>query len=532
MATLKIMVPWQDQILLLALVLASIVLLRSFLNSLHQGKESAKVWNNLQVVGLPSTGIFSWTRALFASILSIPRNTHDGYERICKTQGRPFALPTMWMGTAVVVLPPSLLSLLNKPDSELSGFKALLDTIQLPYMISDRDIYENVIHFDVVRKKLTRKDVGSLAVATAEEIDFAFRDSWGTSNEWKNVNGWDAAGRIITCAALRILIGLPFCRNGKLFEQSQLYANSLFAGTVIINCLPPSTRPFLAPLLALRAKYYQARCQKILEPYVEERIRQWEKHRAGDDQPNDFLQWMIVKCSGNPLQMKPTKLAMRLLALNTMFVFAMGYVFAHCVLDLYASPSKIEFVEGLKEECRHISEKYNGLSTKEAVDSLYRIDSTVRESMRISDVGVTTLPLEVMDRPIDLGNGIIVPRGVRMVFPTQPMHLDPSYYDDPLTFDAFRFSRKFENLDESSEKNSERELLTSPTKFFLAFGYGRHGCPGRWFVSQTIKQALAYVVLNYDIEIIGEVKRKSLLNMMVPPTDAQIKIRRIADRKN
>jgi hypothetical protein len=266
-------------------VLVSIFLMRLFLNSMQRNKDRVQVWNNLQVVGLPSIEIFSWTRALFASILSIPRNTHDGYERICKAQDRPFALPTMWMGTAVVVLPPSLLFLLNKPDSELSGFRGLLDTIQLPYMISDCDIYENVIHFDVVRKRFTRKDSGSFATATAEEIDFAFRNSWGTSSEWKNVNGWDAAGRIITCAAQRILIGIPFCRNEKLFEESQLYANSLFAGTAIINCLPPSMRPFLAPLLALRAKYYQARCQRILEPYVEERIRQWQSYQDGDDQP-------------------------------------------------------------------------------------------------------------------------------------------------------------------------------------------------------------------------------------------------------
>jgi hypothetical protein len=237
---------------------------------------------------------------------------------------------------------------------------------------------------------------------------------------------------------------------------------------------------------------------------------------------------MIVKCSGDPVQMKPAKLAMRLLALNTMFVFAMGYVFAHCVLDLYASPSSFEYIEGLKEECRNVSARFNGLSTKEAVESLNRIDSTIRESMRISDVGVTTLPLDVIASPIDLGNGVFVPRGVRMVFPTQPMHLDPSYYDEPLTFDAFRFSRKFESPEKSSEKKSERELLTSPTKSFLAFGYGRHSCPGRWFAAQTIKQALAYLVLNYDVEIIGEIKRKALLNMMVPPTAAQIRIRRIA----
>jgi hypothetical protein len=239
---------------------------------------------------------------------------------------------------------------------------------------------------------------------------------------------------------------------------------------------------------------------------------------------------MIPRCAKiGSEQMESKKIAMRLLALNTMFIFAMGYVFAHCVLDLYGSPlvSKNEFLAGLEQECRHVHTKNHGLSTKEAVDSLYRIDSTIRESMRISDVGVTNLPLDVVSGEIDLGNGIQIPPGVRMVFPTQAIHLDPNYYEDPLRFDAFRFSRKLEDLEESSQQPDERELLTSTTNSFLAFGYGRRGCPGRWFVAQTLKQALAYIVLNYDVELTGtKIKRKALLNMMLPPTDAQIRVRR------
>ncbi|KAF4633292.1 hypothetical protein G7Y89_g4832 [Cudoniella acicularis] len=518
-----------DQLPLLALAIIGIIFIRRLLSTLFQDRDQAQVWAKLETVNVPSSGIFSWTRAVVGSILSIAQNTHDGYEKICKVKDRPFVLPTMWTGGAVVVLPPSLLHLLNRPDSELSGFRALVETIQLPYMISDRDIYENVIHFDVIRKTLTKKDViGSLAATTAEEVDVAFRESWGTAEQWTTVNGWDACGRIITRAALRILIGLPLCRDEMLLEQSRLYANSLFAGTAIINCLPPFVRPLVGSLLAVPAKYYQARCQRLLVPFVEKRIRMWKESKEGDN--NDFLQWLIPKCAqAGPEQLEPKKIAMRLLALNTMFIFAMGYVFAHSVLDLYGSPleSKNEFLTGLEAECKRVSTKHHGLSTKEAVDSLYRVDSAIRESMRISDVGVTSLPLDVVSGQVDLGNGIHIPPGVRMVFPTQPIHLDPDYHEYPLRFDAFRFSRKFEGLLESDQQPGERELLTSTTKSFLAFGYGRHGCPGRWFVAQTIKQALAYVILNYDVEITGKpIKRKALLNMMLPPTDAQIRIRR------
>jgi len=153
------------------------------------------------------------------------------------------------------------------------------------------------------------------------------------------------------------------------------------------------------------------------------------------------------------------------------------------------------------------------------VDALYRVDSTIRESMRISDVAIISLYRDVTSGELDLGNGIVIPRGVRMAFPTQNVHLDPDNYEDPRRFDASRPSRKFETLDEGSHKQkTERELIVTPTTSFLSLGYGRHACPGRWFVAQTMKQALAYIIMHYDVELLSKpVKRTALLNTMVPP---------------
>ncbi len=251
--------------------------------------------------------------------------------------------------------------------------------------------------------------------------------------------------------------------------------------------------------------------------------------------------------------MDPTKLANRLLTFNVMFVIGMVYVFGHCVLDLYGSPDRDEFIGGLEAECRQVSAIYDGLASKEAVDHLHRVDSVIRESMRVSDIAVTALARDVVGKPLDLGNGIQIPRGTRVVFPTQAIHQDADHYKDPLCFDAFRFSRPFEGVptfngrtrrgsdDENGKvkqnnanssagvdnQELERDSLTSITPSFLAFGYGKHACPGRWFASQTMKQALAGIIMNYDVEITNRPKtRQVLLNMMVPAIDAQMRFRR------
>ncbi|KAF2683181.1 cytochrome P450 [Lentithecium fluviatile CBS 122367] len=521
---------YEQHLFLLCFTAIGLFLIHHFVISPpQQDKEKDRLWATLNFVGVPSRGLFSWTRALLRSLTSMQENTIEGYNKFSKPLSLPFALPTIWVSSPVTVLPPSLLHVLNKPESKVRALDAQLETIQLPYLISDRDIYMNAIHFDVVRKHLVNnKDVEALASTTADEVGVALRDCWGTSQEWTELNGWDVCGRVVTRAATRILIGLPLCRDETFFEQMRLFSDAVIMGTAMINCLPPSLRPLFGPLIALRAKYYHSRCLKILVPFVKERIQIWAT--AGDLDENDFLQWMIPKCAKEgPEQMTPIKLASRLLTFNVMFIAGMNYVFAHSVLDIYGSPSKNKFVNGLESECRQVSSKYGGFSTKEALDRLHRVDSAIRESMRVSDIAITALARDVASDTLDLGNGIEIPRGVRIVFPTQPVHQDPSNYENPLHFDAFRFSRRFEGVEDMSghDRTPTRESLTTITPSWLAFGYGKHACPGRWFASQTMKQAIANILLHYDVEVLYRPKkRRVILNMMVPATDARIRIRR------
>jgi cytochrome P450 len=69
--------------------------------------------------------------------------------------------------------------------------------------------------------------------------------------------------------------------------------------------------------------------------------------------------------------------------------------------------------------------------------------------------------------------------------------------------------------------------LVSTSADYQPFGHGRHACPGRFFAANELKLLLAYMVLNYDIEMLKErpagrwVGQTSLPNMK-----ATIKVRR------
>ncbi|OAL70062.1 hypothetical protein A7D00_5591 [Trichophyton violaceum] len=362
----------------------------------------------------------------------------EGYEKFSKAN-KPFALPTMWIGGAVLVLPPSKLGLLNKPRNELSSFNALLENAQFQYLMSDKDVWGNTIHFDIVRHNLREKDMSSLTKIMFEEWQGAFQTYWGDSKDGRVIKAWDSMG--------------------------------------------------------------------------------------------DVIKWLIeVSENHGPEQLTAKKIAGRILALTSMFVFAIGWVFVHVVLDIHCSPSSNEIVSTLIAECQKVSAQYQGLSSKEAIDKLYCLDSAVRESMRLNDVMVHLLPLDIISgQPINIGEGIQISAesGLRTVFPAQMVHHDRDIYQNPERFDAFRFSREHETSSNEQPTTGKRELVTTVSTSFLPFGYGRHACPGRWFVAYMVKQATAYALLNYDVEVIKSPgKRASLLNFMLPPQKAELHVTR------
>lgn len=486
------------------------------------------IWAKVSMVGVTHRTRVSFRIPTQSCIFAMPQLADNGYQDFNKALDQPFALPTPWVRSgAVLVLPPSLLPLLARPDKtsegEWTNLPGMVESIQLPHVIK-KPVYQKVPQFDVVRRKMARKDVGRLVPTMADEISSAFDDIWGTDAGWTTKDVFETCGQVLSRNLLYILTGLPVSCDEILVELFRQYANSLLTGGTFINCFPTAIRWLIAPLVALRPVYLQARIMDILAPVVQERIRKWDED--SDDGPDDFLQWMIHTCANEgPDQLDAGRMALRLINSLAPVIMAVSHAFTCCIVDIHNCTAREDILAGLEEECVRVSSQHHGLPTSESLDALYRLDSALRESMRVSDAVVTGLFRDVAAGEIDIGNGLRVGPGVRMAFPTQNVHLDPDHYDDPQLFDAFRFSRPFEGV--AATGAGDRELVTTTTVSFLPFGFGTHACPGRWFAAQLMKQALAYMILNYEVELVEKpMERRSFLNMMVPPAKTQIRIRR------
>lgn len=233
-------------------------------------------WASLPTVGVSPEFPIPWFWATLGSITRTADWVAHGYVKFSKELNSPFALPRAGYG-AIVVLPPSHINLLNKPEDDLIAYNAQVDVLQPKYMMSRSAIYDNPIHFEIVRKHFAR-DVGQFAPLTAEELDVAFCKYWGNDvNEWKTVNVWDTCTKVICQASNRALFGLPFCRDESLLEKTTAYSASVYQGAALISSMPQVLKPIFAPFFSRSAKKQLRYCQKILVPMVEERLKKWDR---------------------------------------------------------------------------------------------------------------------------------------------------------------------------------------------------------------------------------------------------------------
>lgn len=101
---------------------------------------------------------------------------------------------------------------------------------------------------------------------------------------------------------------------------------------------------------------------------------------------------------GDPVEMDPKRITRRLMRLNMVAIHTTSVTITNALLDLYSSPRAEEYVAGLREECERVLKQHGGQWNKTAVNELYRIDSTIKESMRFSSLGITGLMRKVRVR--------------------------------------------------------------------------------------------------------------------------------------
>ncbi|KIL60305.1 hypothetical protein M378DRAFT_168332 [Amanita muscaria Koide BX008] len=278
-------------------------------------------------------------------------------------------------------------------------------------------------------------------------------------------------------------------RDPDWLELNKTFTIDIAKSVLFLNFVPSALRPFAASLIRSIPNSIK-RGTKHLEPLLRERFEQEAKY--GEDwteRPNDIVSWMLEITKDR--QRSVRDLVIAVLLTNFAAIHTTTMCFTYIMYELATRP---EYVKPLRDEIEAVINE-EGWS-KDSIRKLRKVDSFVKESMRLSNFSLVTMSRKAL-RDFTLSDGTTIPAGSTVSVPFTPVHTDANDYSDPSVFDGFRF----EKLGEQDSGENMKHQFTSLGVDYVLFGNGRHACPGRFFVANELKVMLAHVVMNYDVKM-------------------------------
>ncbi|KAJ3769084.1 cytochrome P450 [Lentinula raphanica] len=408
----------------------------------------------------------------------------EGYQ---KYPNRIFKIPQMDRWVIVATGRELIEDITKASDNELSMIDAAAETLQIEYTMS-KEVVIHPYHVAIVRTPLTR-NIATRFAEVRDEIVSAFADHIPPQDDWVKVPAYKTSFQIVGRTANRYFLGLPLCRDPDWLDLNTNFAVEVFISAMIINLFPSFLKPIAGRFLT-RMPSSMRRANHHLRPIVEERLAKEEEYKAKDwpGKPNDLISWLLDEAKGE--QRTASDLIMRVLAIEVAAIHTTSTAFCNALYQLAAHP---EVVAPLREEIEATVEESGW--TKEAIGKMRKLDSFVKETLRFSGGGGFVNSRKVL-KDFTFSDGTTVPAGVTVAVPAYMHHHEEERYEDPYTFDAFRFYNM-----RNREGESMKHQTISPSLDYITFGNGRHACPGRFFAVYEIKGLIAHILMSYDVKL-------------------------------
>ncbi|USP75020.1 cytochrome P450 [Curvularia clavata] len=298
---------------------------------------------------------------------------------------------------------------------------------------------------------------------------------------------------LIARMSARIFLGDEGARNEAWLKITREYTTNGYIASAILRIWPKALRPLVNMILPkchqLRAQVMEAR--KIVNEIIDRRRKiKADALRQGLSVPvfNDAVEWWEQDTKDESDKYDPVigQLVLAQSSIHTTTDFL-----TQVILDIAANPE----VKGpLIAEIKQAKSTYGW--SKSALYSMRLTESVMKESQRMKPIARCTMNRMVL-ADMNLSDGTLLKKGTLLGVSVDRMW-DGSVYENPQKWDGWRFYRKYQQCPEARDVPI---VNTEPN--YLAWGYGRLACAGRFFVTQEAKVALANLLLKYDWEIVS-----------------------------
>ncbi|KZT02239.1 cytochrome P450 [Laetiporus sulphureus 93-53] len=472
-------------------------------------------WKTLPLRHIPAIG----PDAPLFSYLGAYRYYHHAREMLQEgyNKYRVFKVPMVDQWIVIVSGARMNEELQRFPDTHMSFLEAAEDFLFMRYTIAP-DANKLPIHINVIKGPLTR-NLGVIYSDVVDEMKAAFPENIPASEEWTDVDVLNAMANIVARASNRVFVGLPLCRNKEYLQNVVDLTWNFSKGRAILSLVPGFLHGIVGPLLPWSRRAIR-KASTYLKPMIVERQKEsQQKGMAWVDKPNDFLMWLIEEA--NRAGKTADLIVQGVIMSNFAAIHTSSHSITQAVYHLAVSPEPMKL---LRDEIEDAVSKHGW--TRTAVQQMWKLDSFMHESQRINGISGVSVMRKAL-RDVTFSDGTRIPAGTLVAAAATATHLDGDYYEDPAVFRPFRYSDM--RMDES-QRLRQQFVSTSPE--YIAFGHGKHACPGRFFAVNELKLMMAYLILNYDFKFEGRRDRPAntwVWHTPFPP-EARVKFRRRQDK--
>ncbi|KIJ54141.1 hypothetical protein M422DRAFT_241394 [Sphaerobolus stellatus SS14] len=457
-----------------------IIGLQLFIASVRREQKLSKI----PIVG--HSGYISSYIDVFRFLTHARETIQEGYD---KYHPGLFRIPS-FKGWRIIITGEDHIEELRKSHEVLSFETAIQEDLALDYTLG-RSRARNQYHADIIRSRLT----GSSSLAEVfpemyDEVVVSFRELISTSTEWKTYKVFECALNLVSRVSTRVIVGLPVFDLGRNSEYTKLnvdFALSIMVIARLLGLFPRFLWPFLSKIF-LGFRGSPKRAIKHLSPLIAE--REAARTKFGKDylgKPNDMLSWIMD--AAPPEEQNDEDYTMRILTVGFAALSTTAMIFTHCILNLASHP---EHIEPMRKEIEEVTSIHGW--TKQALDKAVKLDSFIREVLRVSALGAVNMTRTAL-QDHTFSDGTTIPKGSRLYIAHISRHMDEHIYSNANEFNGFRFS----DLGDS-DLSPERKQAVATSPDFLTFGHGKNACPGRFFAVTELKTLLAHLILTYDMK--------------------------------
>ncbi|KAI1778805.1 putative cytochrome P450 monooxygenase [Hypoxylon cercidicola] len=464
--------------------------------------------SNFERIGKP--WLLSLLSGRNAMTFTIEKHVQDGYAKVIKQTGKPFVMK--WWAIDYVFLPPKYLRDLKRASTQsLSFFENISEAFSLDASVGH--LYRSELMINVVKRGINTR-LPKLIPLLNEECDYSFMKEIGSPTDWKQYSAATLFGDIMHRTTSRVLIGSELCRDETYLNSSKTLANSIFVNGLIMTMLPLGHfRRVACYLLSVFHRINIRRAMRVILPVVEQRFNEFQTQldSAKDGEERlDAIEWSLDLSRGDINEHNPQWIALSLLHNLWAGSAAPGGLVTQMVFQVLLEP---QYLEPLRTEAENAFRAHG--YTDIALSSMILMDSFIRELNRLHPTGAITCARTVMD-PLgfQFHDGLMLPQGSRIAIPALAIQTDAQNFQDPLTFDGFRFARLNATTEEEGSEDGEHKWGASTlSETNLAFGFGKHACIGRFYAVRKAKLIFSKLIMEYDLKWEGVNLRPASLSV-------------------